>query len=296
MNKFKKLINKIFRIFGLKISYIKEINDVKNNNKSLNNEKIRLKNYIKELLNEEIQKGQIHDILSKLSDDEFSTPRYIEALKELIKYDKKNTIFDVGAHKGETLSIFKQYFPNSKIYSFEPFENSYQELKKTSLLLENTEAFNIGLSNFKGREKFYSYIDDGDPNLSVINSSTKLIDGAMESFGYKTPKKIQTVECEFDTIDEFVKNHDIKAIDILKIDVQGSEYKVLEGADSIISSGKVKVIYLEILVVNQYDEQKSFNHYLNFFEQKKYDLFGIYNFSYQNNSKILQFDAIFNKL
>ena len=109
----------------------------------------------------------------------------------------------------------------------------------------------------------------------------------MESFGYTTPKKIQTVECEFDTIDEFVKNHNIKAIDILKIDVQGSEYKVLEGVDNIISSGKNKVVYLEILVVNQYEEQKASNHYLNYFEQKKYDLFGIYNFSYQNNSKIL---------
>tara|TARA_A100001011_G_C14313667_1_gene846869 strand:+ start:666 stop:1553 length:888 start_codon:yes stop_codon:yes gene_type:complete len=295
MDKFKKLINRIFKIFGLKVSKIKEINEIKNNNKNLNNEKIRLKNYIRELLNEDIQKGQINDVLSKLSDDEFSTPRYIEALKELIKSDKKNTIFDVGAHKGETLSIFRQYFPNSKIYSFEPFKNSYQELKKTSLLSENTEVFNIGLSNFKGIEKFYSYIDDYDPNLSVINSSEKLIDGAMESFGYRTPKKIQTVECEFDTIDGFVKNRNIKDIDILKIDVQGSEYKVLEGAENMISSGRVKVIYLEILIINQYDQQKSFNHYLNYFEQKKYELFGIYNFSYQNNSKILQFDAVFYK-
>ena len=89
-----------------------------------------------------------------MSDDEFSTPRYIEALKELIEYDKKNTIFDVGLHKGETLSIFKQYFPNSKVYSFEPFENSYKELKKTSLLLENTEAFNVSLVILKVKKNF----------------------------------------------------------------------------------------------------------------------------------------------
>ena len=220
----------------------------------------------------------------------------LECLKELVKFDKENIIFDVGAHKGETLIIFKKYFPNSKIYSFEPFENSYQELKKTSLLHENTEAFNIGLSNFIGKEKFYNYIDEFDQSLSVINSSTKLIDGAMESFGYKPPKKIETVECEFETIDSFVRDNNIKTIDILKIDVQGSEYKVLQGADNIISSENVKVIYLEILIIEQYDEQKSLNYYLNYFEEKKYKLFGIYNFSYQNNSKILQFDAIFFKL
>ncbi len=296
MNKFKKLVNGILKTFGLKVSYLNEINEIKNNNKNLNNEKIRLNNYIKELLNEDIQKEEIGNILSKLSDDSFSTPRYIEALKELVKFDKENIIFDVGAHKGETLIIFKKYFPNSKIYSFEPFENSYQELKKTSLLHENTEAFNIGLSNFIGKEKFYNYIDEFDQSLSVINSSTKLIDGAMESFGYKPPKKIETVECEFETIDSFVRDNNIKTIDILKIDVQGSEYKVLQGADNIISSENVKVIYLEILIIEQYDEQKSFNYYLNYFEEKKYKLFGIYNFSYQNNSKILQFDAIFFKL
>ncbi len=296
MNKFKKLVNGILKTFGLKVSYLNEINEIKNNNKNLNNEKIRLNNYIKELLNEDIQKEEIGNILSELSDDSFSTPRYIEALKELVKFDKENIIFDVGAHKGETLIIFKKYFPNSKIYSFEPFENSYQELKKTSLLHENTEAFNIGLSNFIGKEKFYNYIDEFDQSLSVINSSTKLIDGAMESFGYKPPKKIETVECEFETIDSFVRDNNIKTIDILKIDVQGSEYKVLQGADNIISSENVKVIYLEILIIEQYDEQKSLNYYLNYFEEKKYKLFGIYNFSYQNNSKILQFDAIFFKL
>ena len=41
---------------------------------------------------------------------------------------KKPIIFDVGAHKGETLIEYKKHFPDSLIYCFEPFEDSFNEL------------------------------------------------------------------------------------------------------------------------------------------------------------------------
>lgn len=39
-------------------------------------------------------------------------------------------IFDIGAHKGESARFFKEIFPKSRIYSFEPDPENFIELEK----------------------------------------------------------------------------------------------------------------------------------------------------------------------
>lgn len=56
--------------------------------------------------------------------------------QQVLISEKKNVIiFDVGAHIGETIKKYKSTFPNSKIYAFEPYPNSYKFLKGSHELL-----------------------------------------------------------------------------------------------------------------------------------------------------------------
>ena len=52
-------------------------------------------------------------------------------------------------------------------------------------------------------------------------------------------KEIKTI-----TLDRFTKDHQINSIDILKIDVEGSELKVLEGSKQILE--KTEILLVEI--------------------------------------------------
>ena len=47
------------------------------------------------------------------------------------------------------------------------------------------------------------------------------------------------------TIDEFIRSKDIQVVDLIKMDVEGFEHEVLQGAHESLISGKVNFIYLE---------------------------------------------------
>lgn len=76
-------------------------------------------------------------------------------------------------------------------------------------------------------------------------------------------KLFKTIEVQTISLDEFIDTKKIKNIDILKIDVEGAELKVLEGVKE--NLHKIKIIQIEILAerVNFNDKFNKINKYLN---------------------------------
>ena len=140
--------------------------------------------------------------------------------------------------------------------------------------------------------------------IAVI-TPVKHLDGVVELLQlkgdvvfYETSTKEEVREineeiCEFDTIDNFCNNNSITNVDLLKIDVQGAEYKVLKGATQLLKSKKIKTLILEIIVASNYENLWKLSDYIEYFEKLDYELYGLYNFSYGVNNNLLQLDAIF---
>ena len=78
--------------------------------------------------------------------------------------------------------------------------------------------------------------------------------------------KVKTI-----TLDTYVKKNKIKSIDILKVDIDGSEYNFLKGANNFLERNKVKVILIEINdKKNSYDRKEK--NIIKFFNRKNYTL------------------------
>ena len=92
-------------------------------------------------------KTLIYAVLEKLGSN-IRKKKAKHIIKSLFSADGVITIFDVGAHVGESASYYKSIFKNCNIYSFEPFQNSFEILK--SLNLTNFKPYNLGLSDEKG--------------------------------------------------------------------------------------------------------------------------------------------------
>ena len=60
-------------------------------------------------------------------------------------------------------------------------------------------------------------------------------------------------------MDNYVLKNDISNIDLLKIDTQGYEDKVLEGSLSTIKKNKIGIIFTEIMFDNVYEKYFSFS-------------------------------------
>ena len=79
--------------------------------------------------------------------------------------DSKLIIFDVGAYIGVVSKHYNHLFPESEIYSFEPFNQSFLKLKKNVSSFKNIIVINKALGDYIGSTKFNS-------NLSAQTNST----------------------------------------------------------------------------------------------------------------------------
>jgi len=216
------------------------------------------------------------------SKHEFLTPYSELYLTKIFSKKDKLLIFDVGAHRGETVSRLIKLFPNSKVLCFEPFPDSFQHLK--SFEAENIVLHNFGFSDNSGTEEFF--VNHGSATNSLLRSS----ENAEHTWGNpEVLNQKSKINCEFTTMDAFISENNISSIDFLKIDVQGAEHKVLAGAIETLSQKIPKLIQLEIILGDTYEGQKSMGYYTNFLEKYGYSITMISDMAFINN-KLVQID------
>jgi ribose 5-phosphate isomerase RpiB len=83
--------------------------------------------------------------------DYFTSKRICNFLKKRLK-NQKIVLFDVGAHKGETINLFSKNFSIDKIYSFEANKEVYKILKKKDD--HNIFTFNFGVGEEETTKDF----------------------------------------------------------------------------------------------------------------------------------------------
>tara|TARA_B110000971_G_C19885856_1_gene442950 strand:+ start:247 stop:912 length:666 start_codon:yes stop_codon:yes gene_type:complete len=126
-----------------------------------------------------------------------------------INYDlnEKSIVFDVGGYKGDfTYEINKKY--NCNIYIFEPMPEFYKIIKGRFEKQKNIKFFNFGLSRYDNKTSLF--IND---NASSVYSKT--VNTTKEKIYLKS-------------ISEFIKAHNIDGINLLKLNIEGGEFEILE--------------------------------------------------------------------
>jgi FkbM family methyltransferase len=162
-------------------------------------------------------------------------------LKPHIKKEEEAILFDVGANVGIYSKELRANFPKSKIYAFEPNGNAFEVMKK-NLEEENIQCFNIGFSSQAQKTKIYTYAHDNASDHGSLHKEVLLV--------LHKAEKIIEIELELSTIDEFCNFHSIEYIDFLKIDTEGHELAVLNGAQRMIESNKIGIIQFEFNEMN----------------------------------------------
>lgn len=197
------------------------------------------------------------------------------------------TIFDVGAYIGEISKVYAELFPAAQVYSFEPFFGSFEQLKRNMTSFPNVHVYNMGLLDRGGRQQFYSN------TFAPTNSLLEPDSAADKTWGKGVVQTQALIECEFATLDEFIEKNNIAKVDILKMDVQGTETRVLTGATKALNEGRIAVIYSEIITMPTYKDQKKLWEILRAFDEHGMVLHNVYNLQFQDDGTIKQFDAIF---
>ena len=218
-----------------------------------------------------------------------STLDAFTAMKQLLSGIREPVIFDVGAHHGHISKKFRDLLPTSVVYAFEPFKESFEQLKMNIASDPKITAYNFGLSNKDGMQSFHSN------SSSATNSLFPSDKAGIQTWGENLLETQKLVEAGFKTLDSVVQTMQIPKIDILKIDVQGAEHLVIEGAAKACSQGLIRLVYSEIITQPTYKGQKRFDEALASFYNNGFDLYNIYNMSFTSEGRLRQLDAIFTK-
>lgn len=141
------------------------------------------------------------------------------------------TIFDVGGNIGDTALHFAKLQNNDgKIFCFEPVPHLFERLKHNVSIndFKNISIHNIALSD-KREELFFNLPQS--QNSGGIFLSNKVTEES---------KKVLSIP-----LDDFCNEHKIEKLDLIKIDVEGFELKVLKGAEQTLKKFKPKM-FIEI--------------------------------------------------
>jgi hypothetical protein len=89
----------------------------------------------------------------------------------------------------------------------------------------------------------YSDTGDTDDPPGPASQNNSLV--ARTQFGLVTGHYTKTIKVQCQTVDQFCVEHQIAALDLLKIDTEGHEVEVLEGARQVLSRRSTRFVFLE---------------------------------------------------
>ena len=153
-------------------------------------------------------------------------------LKEYVKPGM--TVIEAGANNGsESVIIAHLLGPTGHLFAFEPFEKVARILN-INILINNCDSIitleKLALGSSEETIEFYI------PKENVSNQG--------EASKYPFSSTFDSIHVKQTKLDQWVKTKNVSRVDFIKMDVQGAEMDILEGARNTIKLMK-PVIYLE---------------------------------------------------
>ncbi len=164
---------------------------------------------------------------------------FIHQLWRYIPKRSDPVVFDVGANIGSFSRMLLAEHPTAQIYAFEPHPTTYQQLVQHVKGLP-VRSYNLALSNTAGGGLLFDHAHTATSHASLFREVIAGLHGDL----------VGTHEVSIITLDQFVQEHQIEQIDLLKLDAEGSELRILAGAQTTIAAGKIMCIQFEFNEMN----------------------------------------------
>ncbi len=179
--------------------------------------------------------------------DKFLMNDFSKIISKIVNNNSKTelTVFDIGCFQGNfSRNLQKEIKKKTNYFLFDPNPN---------LIIKDFQYKKLAFSNDKGFKKFYlnTFFPASGSSLNTIHAKDELWNFTRKLITGNLNKRFESFDVKIDTIDNFCDEQGIDFIDILKIDTEGSELEVLEGAKNMLN--KTNIILIEVL-----DERKKF--------------------------------------
>jgi FkbM family methyltransferase len=159
----------------------------------------------------------------------------------LLPFIKPQTIFQVGAFEGEKELIDHCADHDHTLYMFEPNPKRAKELHEQVQDYPRIFVIQKAVSNFDGQAVFHIANHDDCSSLSDFD------DRANETWvhkwhPYKSFQMVADIDVDVVRLDSFMAANDIRHVDLIEVDAQGEDLKVVESlGDEIVNVKKIQI-------------------------------------------------------
>jgi FkbM family methyltransferase len=163
-------------------------------------------------------------------------PRGCSLVMDLARlFEKENrkleVIFDVGANVGQTAKLLANVFPGAFIHSFEPVAGTFEVLRENVRDLKRVTPHNLAIGATSGTCQME--INEQSEWNRVAQGDSRADGGSYE-------------ECEMKTVQDVCETLGLSGVDLLKIDAEGHEIHVLNGARERFERGEIASVFAEV--------------------------------------------------
>jgi len=185
---------------------------------------------------------------------------------KIINFFKKQSInqlvlFDVGSHYGETVFLFSKNFDINKIYCFEASAINFKILKskiKKNNLDNICELNNFAVGDIQKKFFINQTKESSSSSINEFNRDSKYFKKKMKILNFnKVEDFYEKIPIQMIKLNDYINEKKIYKIDILKIDTEGYEMKVLEGLN--LNYKIVRFIYFEHHYDDMIDKKYTFS-------------------------------------
>jgi FkbM family methyltransferase len=153
-----------------------------------------------------------------------------------VSTDDISQVVIVGAHEADEVERLHRSYPRARFLCFEPNPNTYQVLVKKFNNVPYVKLFDLALSNAPGKARFY------EPDMPGTGSLLEPDAESWATFSKWKNKDVTSFQVNVSTLDQETKT--MATLDLLWMDVQGAEGRVLTGAAETLQ--RTKAIFLEV--------------------------------------------------
>jgi FkbM family methyltransferase len=208
------------------------------------------------------------------------------ALARLLATREIDTVLDVGANEGQYATMVRRAGFQGKIISFEPLAEAHSKLRQAAA---RDPLWAVGPRTALGDHEgtLLMHVAANSASSSALSMLDTHLRAAPES------AYIGSETVPISRLDRIVEDMQVGGQNLfLKIDVQGFEPKVLEGAPRLL--GRIRGIQLELSLVPLYDGETLFLPLVDSLAKKGFELWGLIpGFIDNETGRTLQVDGIF---
>lgn len=195
------------------------------------------------------------------------------------------TVIDVGANRGQFLLVAARRFPDAALLAFEPLAGPREVLRRTMPRSRPVRLFDLALTDRAGTATFHvSRADDSSSLLSIGDAQVATFPGTDE---------VAKVPVRTARLDEVVSPSDLEPPVLLKIDAQGGELVVLEGATAVMPA--VTTILVECSFAELYVGQPIADAVIHFLHDHGFSLHSVGLVTTAANGRPVQADLVFER-